>query len=75
MKVDKFIIPANFVVLDIEEDEDVPIILGRPFLNTCDALIDVRQGKLTLRLGDEEVIFRVIDSMQNPACFFVCNFV
>jgi hypothetical protein len=42
VKVDKFIYPADFVILDmVEEDKDVPLILGRPFLATCRALIDV----------------------------------
>ena len=41
IKVDKFIFPTDFVVLDMEEDHDIPIILGRPFLATDRALIDV----------------------------------
>ena len=41
MKVDKFIFPADFMVLDMEEDPNVPLILGRPFLATGEALIDV----------------------------------
>ncbi|XP_062109424.1 uncharacterized protein LOC133820148 [Humulus lupulus] len=50
VKVDKFIFPADFIVLDMEEDEDVPIILGRPFLATGQALIDVQKGELRLRV-------------------------
>ena len=41
VKVDKFIFPADFVVLDMEEDQEVPLILGRPFLAMGRALIDV----------------------------------
>ncbi|KAM6574928.1 hypothetical protein CsatA_023255 [Cannabis sativa] len=41
VKVDKFIFPTDFIVLDMEEDSNVPIILGRPFLATGQALIDV----------------------------------
>ena len=48
VKVDKFIFPADFVVLDMEEDRDILIILGRPFLATGRALIDVQKGELTL---------------------------
>ena len=40
-KVDKFIFPADFIVLDMEEDGEIPIILGRPFLATGIAMIDV----------------------------------
>ena len=50
VKVDKFIFPADFVVLDMEEDRDIPIILGRPFLATGKALIDVQKGELRLRV-------------------------
>ncbi|XP_062100726.1 uncharacterized protein LOC133806646 [Humulus lupulus] len=46
VKVDKFIFPADFIVLDMEEDANVPIILGRPFLATGRALIDVSKGEL-----------------------------
>ncbi|XP_022871419.1 uncharacterized protein LOC111390593 [Olea europaea var. sylvestris] len=41
VKVDKLIFPADFLILDMEEDKDVPIILGRPFLATARTLIDV----------------------------------
>ncbi|XP_027348103.1 uncharacterized protein LOC113859562 [Abrus precatorius] len=49
VKVDKFIFPVDFVILDMDEDIDVPLILGRPFLPTAWAIIDVRDGKLILR--------------------------
>ena len=51
VKVDKFIFPADFVVLDMEEDQEVPLILGRPFLAMGRALIDVQKGELTLRVN------------------------
>ena len=41
VKVDKFIFPTNFIVLDMEEDKEIPIILGRSFLATGRATIDV----------------------------------
>ena len=34
VKVDKFIFPVDFIILDMEEDREVPLILGRPFLAT-----------------------------------------
>ncbi|XP_062074984.1 uncharacterized protein LOC133778991 [Humulus lupulus] len=46
VKVDKFIFHADFIILDIEEDTNIPIILGRPFLATGRALIDVQKGEL-----------------------------
>ncbi|XP_065854027.1 uncharacterized protein [Euphorbia lathyris] len=57
VKVDKLIFPVDFVVLDMEEDDSVPILLGRPFLATSRTLIDVHGGKLVLRVQDKEVTY------------------
>ncbi|XP_050222496.1 uncharacterized protein LOC126672584 [Mercurialis annua] len=57
VKVGKFIFPVDFVVLDYAVDKDCPMILGRPFLNTGQALIDVNAGKITLRMNDESMEF------------------
>ncbi|KAM0064734.1 putative aspartic peptidase domain superfamily [Helianthus debilis subsp. tardiflorus] len=62
VKVEKFVFPADFVILDMEADENVPFILGRPFLNTAKALIDVFLGTITLRAGEESVVFKVMNS-------------
>ncbi|XP_022030957.1 uncharacterized protein LOC110931893 [Helianthus annuus] len=67
VKVDKFVFPADFVILDMEADERVPIILGRPFLRTAKALIDVYDGKITLRVGEERVTFEIDRSMDHPS--------
>ena len=55
VKVNKLYLLADFIILDMEEDMEVSIILGRPFLTTGYTLIDIRQGKLTLRVQDDEV--------------------
>ena len=55
----KFIFPRDFLILDMEEDEEIPIIIMRPFLAIRRALIDVYKGELKLRVQDEEVIFGV----------------
>ncbi|GJZ73365.1 reverse transcriptase domain-containing protein [Tanacetum coccineum] len=52
-------IPADFVVVDFEPDPRVPIILGRSFLNTSRALIDVYKGEITLRVGREAITFNM----------------
>ncbi|XP_010544494.1 PREDICTED: uncharacterized protein LOC104817117 [Tarenaya hassleriana] len=57
LKVGNFYISVDFVVLDMDEDSKVPIILGRPFLNTADDVIHVRAGRLTMKIGDETVEF------------------
>ena len=53
VKVGNFIYSADFVILDMDEDGDVPLILGRPFLATVRAMIDVEASKLTLRITNE----------------------
>ena len=64
VKIDKFIFLTDFIVLDLEEDKEVPIIVGRPFLATNWALIDVQKGELKLRVQDEEVKFNVFNTIK-----------
>nr|GEU89185.1 reverse transcriptase domain-containing protein [Tanacetum cinerariifolium] len=59
VRVGKFHFPADFVVVDYVVDPRVPLILGRPFLRTARALIDVYDEELTLRVGDEAITFQV----------------
>ena len=66
IKVGKFIFLVDFVVIDIEEDKQVPLLLGRPFLEIGVALIDVKKGELTLRVGDETVHFNLNHSLKQP---------
>ncbi|GJT25533.1 DNA-directed DNA polymerase [Tanacetum coccineum] len=66
IKVDKFVLPIDCVILDMPEDSRVPIILGRPFLATARAMIDVFNKKITLRVGDDEVIFDIDQSIKRP---------
>ena len=65
VRVDKFVFPVDFVVLDMEEDLDMPLILGRPFLVTGRALIAVHERKLSLIINEEVVIFDVFQAMRN----------
>ncbi|XP_009596934.1 uncharacterized protein [Nicotiana tomentosiformis] len=66
VRVGKFILPADFIVLDYETDEEVAIILGRPFLATGGAIINVKEGKLKIRVYDEEVTFNVYKALKLP---------
>nr|GEY39705.1 DNA-directed DNA polymerase [Tanacetum cinerariifolium] len=59
IKVDKLILPIDFVILDMQEDSRIPIILGRPFLATVREMIDVF-NKITFRVGDDEEPIRRI---------------
>ena len=66
IRVRKFIFAIDFVVLDMQEDANVPIILGRPFLDTGRALVDVERGELKLRVQGEEETFKVFKAMELP---------
>ncbi|XP_057760599.1 uncharacterized protein LOC130980976 [Arachis stenosperma] len=59
VKVGMYFLPTDFVILEMEESYLHPIILGRPFLATARALIDVEQGELILRIHDEQLTFHV----------------
>ncbi|GJX05111.1 reverse transcriptase domain-containing protein [Tanacetum coccineum] len=62
VKVGKFYFLANFVVLDFIADPRVPLILGRPFLRTAHALIDVYEGEITLRHDDQSLTLKCGDT-------------
>jgi len=75
VKVGKFIFLVDFFILDMEEDEEIPIFLGRPFLYTGRVFIDLQQRKIIWRLGDEEKVFKVFDPTINSSSSPTCNFV
>ncbi|GJZ07200.1 reverse transcriptase domain-containing protein, partial [Tanacetum coccineum] len=59
VKVGKFHFPTDFVVVDFEADPRVPLILGRSFLRTGRALIDVYGEEITLRVDNEAITFNL----------------
>ena len=65
VKVELFIFPADFFILDCEVDFEVPIILRRPFLATGRALVDMEKGQIKFRLNNEEVTFNICKSMRH----------
>ncbi|XP_074296916.1 uncharacterized protein LOC141627578 [Silene latifolia] len=79
VRVGKLFIPMNFVIVDMEEDSNIPIILGRPFLYTAGEVIDVKHGMLTLEVGDEKKITFNLDKTVrapnlNDPCFMVDHY-
>ncbi|GJZ77484.1 reverse transcriptase domain-containing protein [Tanacetum coccineum] len=66
VKVGKFYFPTDFVVVDFEADPRVPLILGRSFFRTSRALIDVYEGELVLRDGNEQITFHVNGMSKHP---------
>ncbi|GJZ13200.1 putative reverse transcriptase domain-containing protein [Tanacetum coccineum] len=67
--IGKFTFPVDFIILDMPKDIKVPLILGRPFLSTDHAKIDVYKRKITLRVGEEKIIFKSL----KPAKTLVLN--
>ncbi|KAK8659962.1 hypothetical protein V6N13_030152 [Hibiscus sabdariffa] len=59
VKVEEFIFPVNFLILDCEADEHAPVILGRSFLAIGRVLIDFENGELVLRVNDQQVKINV----------------
>ena len=66
IKVGKFFFLVDFVVINMKEDKQVPQLLGRPFLATGAALIDVKKGELTLKVRDEAMHFNLNHSLKQP---------
>ncbi|GKF01728.1 reverse transcriptase domain-containing protein [Tanacetum coccineum] len=72
----KFLFPVDFVILQMEEDDRVPLILGRPFLHTADAIIRVKNKELNLGIGEDKSTFHIDKAMQhshvnNDTCFHI----
>ncbi|KAL4306904.1 hypothetical protein AHAS_Ahas16G0224900 [Arachis hypogaea] len=65
VKVGEFFLPADFVILDIGEDANDSLILGRPFLATERALIDVEKGELVLRMREDYLVFKVFGPLHH----------
>nr|GEV81774.1 hypothetical protein [Tanacetum cinerariifolium] len=66
IQVGKFTFPADFVVVDYDINPRFPLILGRPFLRTARALVDVYGEELILRDGDETLIFHADSTSKHP---------
>nr|XP_009613761.1 uncharacterized protein LOC104106828 [Nicotiana tomentosiformis]XP_016479151.1 PREDICTED: uncharacterized protein LOC107800489 [Nicotiana tabacum] len=58
VKVGKFLLPTDFVIIDCVVDKEIPIILGRPFLETGKALMDSKINEIKFRVNDEEITFQ-----------------
>nr|GEW70223.1 hypothetical protein [Tanacetum cinerariifolium] len=76
VEVGKFTFPVDFVILEMEEDSKVPLILGRPFVHTTDAVIRVKQKQLNLGIRTERMIYNIDSAMKhsysnNDTCFSI----
>ena len=64
IKVGKFFFPVDFVVINMEEGKQVPLLLGRPFLAIGATLIDVKKWELSLKVRDEVMHFNLNHSLK-----------
>ncbi|GJW80310.1 reverse transcriptase domain-containing protein [Tanacetum coccineum] len=65
VQVGKFVFPADFVILQMEDDDKIPLILGRPFLHNADAIIQVKNKELNLGVGEDRITFLIDKAMQH----------
>lgn len=64
VRVNGLLFPTDFVILDMFEVSETLLLLGRPFLETGKALIDVELGELTLRFNKEKFVFNMFEAME-----------
>jgi hypothetical protein len=74
VKVGKFILPVDFIVLDMEEDpmlSSLPLILGRPFMRTANMKIYVKKGIVSMKVNGEKIKFKVFSQLpqDDSKCF------
>ncbi|XP_050920337.1 uncharacterized protein LOC127137974 [Lathyrus oleraceus] len=72
IRIGQFYIPTNFIIMNIKEDSNIPVILGRPFLATVGAIIYVKRGKITFEVGEEKVEFILTQFLKEPAIDDTC---
>lgn len=63
-RVNDLLFPEDIVLLDMLEDYETPLLLGRPLLATSRATIDLELGELILRFNKEKIVFNVFEEMK-----------
>lgn len=75
VKVRQFTFLVDFVIMDIEEDFEIPLILGRPFMLKTKCIVDIGNGNLEMSVEDQKVIFNLFEAIKHPSdnktCFKV----
>ena len=67
VKICQFTFPVDFVIMDIEEDYDIPLILGRPFMLTTKCVVDMGNGNLEMSVEDHKVTFNLFEAIKHPS--------
>ncbi|XP_006577496.1 uncharacterized protein LOC114404955 [Glycine soja] len=72
VKVQQFTFLVDLVIMDIEEDLDVPLILGRTFMLTTKCVVDMGNGNLEMIMEDQKVTFNLFEPMKHPSHSKTC---
>ncbi|XP_071742450.1 uncharacterized protein [Rutidosis leptorrhynchoides] len=67
VSIDSLVFPVDFVIMEMKEDLQVPLILGRPFLATADTIILVQRNQLNIGVSDERVTINIREAMKQPS--------
>ena len=71
----QFTFPVDFVIMDIEEDYNIPLILGRPFMLTAKCVVDMGNDNLEMSVEDQKATFNLFEAIKHPSdnktCFKV----
>ena len=62
VRVQQFTFPVDFVVMNIEEDVEIPLILGHPFMLTADCVVDKGKGNLEMSIDDQKITFNLFEA-------------
>ena len=65
--------PLDFVIMDIEEDAEILLILGRPFMLTTNCVVDMGKGNLEMSVDDQKVTFNLFDAAKHSIDRSVCS--
>jgi len=73
VKVRQFTFPPDFVIMNTEEDDEIPLILGLPFMLTANCVVDMGKGNLEMGVDDQKVIFDLFDAAKHSLNQNVCS--
>ncbi|XP_006579309.1 uncharacterized protein [Glycine max] len=73
VKVRQFTFPADFVIMDIEEDAEVPLILGPPFMLTTNCVVDMGKGNLQIGIDYQKITFDLFDAEKHSLDLNICS--
>ena len=73
VKVRQFTFPADFVIMDIEEDAEILLILGCPFMLTANYVVDMGKGNMQMGIDDQKITFDLFDAEKHSLDRNICS--